>query len=113
MTEPADVVDAQIAAYEAGDAAKFASYYADDAVCVTLPAEITNAAGREAIERVWGELFARRRLRVQIANRISLGPFVVDHERVTRDTGDVVEAIAVYEVRDGLIRNVWFFAPRA
>ena len=37
------------------------------------------------------------------------GNKVVDHERIVGLGAEVVEAIAVYEVEDGLIKNVWFF----
>jgi hypothetical protein len=33
--------------------------------------------------------------------------WVLDHERITGD-GEPFEAVAIYEVRDGLIRKVWF-----
>ena len=36
---------------------------------------------------------------------------VIDHERVIGIRDGPMEAVAVYEVRDGLIRNVWFFFP--
>ncbi|MDX2238715.1 MAG: nuclear transport factor 2 family protein [Hyphomonadaceae bacterium] len=109
---PTDIVDAQIAAYVAGDAAAFAAFYAPDAVCVSLPADRVVARGREDIERVWAEVFARRQVQFALLNRIAHGDFVIDHERVTRTAdGVAVEAIATYEVRAGLIRHVWFFEP--
>jgi len=39
------------------------------------------------------------------------GNKVVDHERIVGLEAEPVEAIAVYEVVDGLIRTVWFFSP--
>jgi hypothetical protein len=108
------VVDAQISAYVAGDATRFAQHYAQDAVCMSLPREKIVASGRDEIERVWGVLFARRSVDFELVNRIALGDFVVDHERIiNRETGAIIEAIATYEVRDGLIQRVWFFEPHA
>jgi len=48
--------------------------------------------------------------RAERADRIVSGPIVVDHEliRGLPPERGVPEAIAVYEVRDGKILNVWF-----
>ena len=41
-----------------------------------------------------------------------MGPFVVDHERLTGvPDGSPVEVIGIFEVRDSLIRRVWFVPP--
>jgi putative hydrolase of HD superfamily len=47
---------------------------------------------------------------VTIVKRIVTGPIVVDHEHVVGVPEDKrkPDAIAVYEVRDGKILNVWF-----
>ena len=42
-------------------------------------------------------------------NRMVSGNTVVDHERITGLQPGVLEAIAVYQVSDGLIRAVWFY----
>lgn len=108
------LIDAQIAAYVAGDAAAFAAFYAKDAVCVRLPEGKVIASGRREIETVWGNLFDRRdgAVRFELVNRLELGAYVADHERVSRSTdGTLVEAFAIYEVRDGLIARVWLIEP--
>lgn len=107
-----EVVDAQLADYVAGDAERFASHYAVDAVCVRLPEGEIIAAGRSEIAKIWGALFARRTARVTIVNRTVLGSVVVDHERVTNnETGHTIDALASYFVQDGLIHRVWFLGP--
>ena len=40
-----------------------------------------------------------------------LGNKVIDHERVVGIKEVPIEAVAVYEVVDGLIETVWFFYP--
>lgn len=112
VSDPVAIVDAQIEAYVAGDAARFAGWYAEDARCVRLPSGDVVAEGRAEIERVWGALFAARKVRFELMSRIASGPFVVDHERITRERdGYTFDAIASYEVIDGLIRRVWLFEP--
>ena len=44
--------------------------------------------------------------------RVEQGAIVVDKERVTGMGPEVVFALAIYEVEDGLIRRVWFARPR-
>ena len=44
-----------------------------------------------------------------IAKRIVFGNFVVDHEQLTRAPAPgMIEAIAIYEIRDGKIVRVTF-----
>jgi len=45
-------------------------------------------------------------LHCEIRNRIAVGKYVVDHERISRG-GQQIEAIAVYEVEGETIRKVW------
>ena len=40
-----------------------------------------------------------------------LGNKVIDHERVTGIREEPLEALAIYEVSDGVIETVWFFYP--
>ena len=111
-SDPAEIVDAQIRAYEAGDAEAFAELYAEDAECVALPSGRVIAAGREDIRRVWGEVFARSRREVTIARRMVEGRYVIDAERVRiLATGQRVEATAIYLVGKALIEQVWFLDP--
>jgi len=113
MPTAAAIVDAQIAAYVAGDIEAFCARYADDAICVRLPTSHVIAHGKAEIEAVWGSLFAAREgaIHFELASRMELGAFVTDHERVVRKDGRSFEAIAIYEVRDGLIARVWLIEP--
>jgi hypothetical protein len=40
-----------------------------------------------------------------------MGNKVIDHERIAGIREQPLEAVAVYEVTQGLIRTVWFFYP--
>lgn len=108
-SDPAQIVDAQIRAYEAGDTDAFAALYAEDAVCAALPSGRVIAAGRAEIAEVWGALFARSKRSVTIAQRIIDGRYVIDAEKVRiLATGQLVEASAIYLVGEHLIERVWF-----
>lgn len=108
-SDPAQIVDAQIRAYEAGDADAFAALYAEDAVCAALPSGRVIAAGREDIRRVWGAVFAHSPRQVTIARRMVEGRYVIDAERVLVEaTGTLIAATAIYLVGEQLIERVWF-----
>lgn len=112
MPDAPAIVDAQIRAYERGDAHAFAVLYAEDAVCSELPSGRIVANGRAEIERVWGALFAQGPRCVRIVERIARGCFVIDVEQVTLPkAGKLVEAIAIYQVGDRGIERVWFPMP--
>ena len=107
---PEAVVQAQLEAYNARDIDAFLATYADDVKLFELPEKLLSE-GTAAMREQYGKLFKDERLHATIVNRIVMGNTVVDHERVrlTFPQGPgTVEAVAIYEVRDGKITNVWF-----
>jgi hypothetical protein len=62
------------------------------------------------MEEVYKSLFEKAsNLHVKIVNRIVLGKFVIDREKVTGFAdGRVIHAVAIYKVQDDLIGRVWF-----
>ena len=104
------VVQAQLEAYNARDIDAFIATYADDVKLFELPEKLLSQGTATMRER-YGKLFKDERLHATILNRIVMGNTVVDHERVrlTVPQGPAtLEAIAIYEVRDGKITAVWF-----
>ncbi len=107
---PEAVVQAQLEAYNARDIDAFVATYADDVQLFELPDKLL-LRGADQLRERYTKRFADERLHATIVNRIVLGNTVVDHERVrlTLPQGPgTVEAIAIYEVRDGKISTVWF-----
>ncbi len=104
------VVQAQLEAYNARDMDAFLVTYSEDVALYELPDKLL-ARGREQMRKDYTRVFADERLHATIVKRIVVGNTVVDHERVrvTLPEGPgTVEAIAIYEVRDGKITTVWF-----
>jgi hypothetical protein len=105
------VVQAQVDAYNAHDIDAFASCYADNVTISDLSGKRPVIAGIPALKKAFAFLAkAPKTFHVVIVQRTATGPTVVDHERVMglpAGKGQP-EAIAVYEVRDGKIQNVWF-----
>ena len=104
------VVQAQLEAYNARNLDAFIATYAEHVKLFELPEKLLSE-GIAPMREVYGKLFKDERLHATIVNRIVMGNTVVDHERVRVTTPrgpGTVEAVAIYEVRDGKIINVWF-----
>jgi uncharacterized protein (TIGR02246 family) len=108
-SEPERIVQRQVEAYNARDLEAFLAHYAEDVEVFGFPAEPW-MSGIDQFRERYGELFRNSpELHAEITTRIVRGPYVIDEERVTgmQDRPEV-RAVAIYEVRDGLIRRVWF-----
>jgi uncharacterized protein (TIGR02246 family) len=103
------VVERQLAAYNARDAAAFAATYAENVELFDFPAK-ARLTGRVKLQASYTQFFeAAPKLHCEILHRSVFGNRVVDHERVTGlPNGTALEAVAVYEVENGLIRRVTF-----
>jgi hypothetical protein len=109
---PRDIVDRQMRAYNARDIDAYCALYASDAVISTLNDGTEYARGIDAIRRYYTTRFSNSpSLHYDIKTRIELGNFVIDHERVTGIGEGTLEVIAIYEVRDSLIRSLRAIRP--
>jgi hypothetical protein len=110
-SSPVDVVQRQLEAYNARDLERFVAQY-DDAVQVFRPPVSEPAISGKA---QFAQYYAANRfnlpgLRAEILARMVLGNRVIDHERI-HGVGDTpFEVAVVYDVAEGLVRTVWFFA---
>ena len=109
--DPVAVVQRQLEAYNARDLDRFAAQYAEDIALYRMPAEQPTTRGKQQFREVYRQRFASANLHAEILSRIVTGSKVIDHERIVGIRDVPIEAVAVYEVRDGLIRTVWFFYP--
>ena len=106
-----DVVQRQVDAYNARDLRRFVAQFSDAVQVFRPPSTQPSIAGKARL----AEYYAQNRfnlpgLRADILHRIVLGGRVIDHERIHGVRDEPFEVAAVYEVVDGLIRTVWFFA---
>ena len=107
-SSPESVVDAQLAAYNNRDLEAFLSFYAEDAVLAKHPDQVTQT-GKAEIRTRYQRNFSNPNVRAEVIKRVTFGRFVVDHERVTAPPAKgELEAVAVYEVKDGKITRVTF-----
>jgi uncharacterized protein (TIGR02246 family) len=102
-----DLIQRQVNAYNARNVDAFLSTYADDAKLYVYPNQL-EVSGRDQIRAHYERLFTSNpKLHRQIVHRSIAPHIVVDHERVTGLADkDPEEAVAIYEIKNGLIDNV-------
>jgi uncharacterized protein (TIGR02246 family) len=122
MTTPVDereseaLAQRQLDAYNARDLEAFAACFADDVEMRLLGSETVAWKGREALRKSYGPMFRDSpELHCELVNRIVMGPYVFDQEKVTGRGGGTgtTRVVATYEVRDGLIARIWFARPES
>src|SRR5689334_5444660 len=107
MLGSADVVAANLVAYNARDLEAFAACFDPDVEIHDLLGA-TVVRGIAEVRARYGALFAASpRLHSRILRRSVLGALVCDHELVTGRAGGDVEFLITYEVSGGRIRRVW------
>lgn len=108
-----EVVQSQVDAFNARDAAGFAEHYSPDAELVGADG-IVMLAGREAILSFYSALFeASPDLHVEVGARITAGDWVIDEESVSGIESEGmpadVHAAMIYHVEDGRITRSQMF----
>lgn len=110
-SEAERVVQAQVDAFNRRDVDAFMAAYAPDAIHWAFPSD-TTFAGAARIRAHYTELFSdpdASRLHATVRNRMVKGPYVIDEEYIVGlPADDPHVSVIIYEVVDGLIRNVWF-----
>ncbi len=104
---PEMLVQRQLNAYNAKNLDSFLDTYSDDIELYDFPDKLTSK-GKEEMRKRYGPMFSNlKKLHCKIVDRIVLNNTVIDHEYVTADDR-AIQAIAIYEVKDGKIVKVTF-----
>lgn len=107
---PEQLAQEQLDAYNARDLQRFIACYGDDVKLYKPPAAEPFMVGRDAMAAHYAaNRFNLPALQAELRGRLVVGNKVFDHERVHGIRAEPYEVLAAYEVREGLIRNVWFF----
>lgn len=105
---PEKVVQRQLEAYNAQNLPAFVATYSDSIEIYRFPNRLT-MTGKASLEKSYGELFKKfPQNYAALLGRIVQGNTVIDQEKVTGRGPNEVRATAIYEVKNGLIRRVWF-----
>ncbi|MCP8971162.1 nuclear transport factor 2 family protein [Ectobacillus ponti] len=103
-----DAVQWQLDAYNSKDVEKFLQAYTDDVTAYDHP-DMLLFSGKEAMRERYSKLFSQYpNMHCELVHRARLGSHVMDHERITGRGGEPIEALATYELQDGLIKRIWF-----
>lgn len=104
---PEMLVQRQLNAYNARDLEAFLDTYSDNIELYDFPEKLS-AKGKDVMRKEYGAMFKSiEGLHCKIIDRIVLGNTIIDHEYVTFKD-QVLQAIAIYEVKDGKIVRVTF-----
>ncbi|MEM8897020.1 MAG: nuclear transport factor 2 family protein [Bacteroidota bacterium] len=109
MPTPEQLAQEQLDAYNARDIDAFLAPYADSVEIYNFPDQFVYA-GKENMRSRYGNMFEKTPdLHCELVNRIVMGNTVIDQEKVTGIPGrELLEAIAIYKIKDGKIAQVYF-----
>jgi hypothetical protein len=104
------IVQRQMEAYNRRDVDEFCSYFAADAVTRLYENDEQLAVGSEEIRALYAQRFAENpRLQLTVQARMTLDNVVIDRELISGfDGGVTIEALAIFEIRNGLIQRASF-----
>lgn len=109
----AAVVQRQLEAYNAQDVEAFVACYAPD-VIIIREEDGSTQTGRDGMRERYAAMFKRfPKNRATVLQRIVVGDYAVDEERIDGRDGPPFRTIAVYRVKDGLITHVRFMGREA
>ncbi|WP_327066663.1 nuclear transport factor 2 family protein [Kitasatospora sp. NBC_01250] len=106
MTDPREVVEQQLAAYNSHDIDAFVATYAEDVVINRRTG--SPLQGHQALRDTYTGQFAEGRCRAEIVGRLTEGDWVVDHEVAHGLADEPLRVLVAYRVREGLIDRVDF-----
>ena len=111
---PLAIIQNQVKAYNSRDIETFIVCHHPDVELFNFSAQEPFARGREAIRRIYGDVFENSpKLNTEVLNRIVFDNKVIDHEIVTnRKEIAEMELIAIYEIEDEMIRKAHFVRKR-
>ncbi|HJW08981.1 MAG TPA: SgcJ/EcaC family oxidoreductase [Holophagaceae bacterium] len=110
-TSAEGVVQRNLDAYNAHDARALADTFAPDAQFIQHPG-ILVFDGRDAIYKGYADVFRKNgKAHCQVLHRSTLGLRIVDEAEFTGLGKVPVKGLVIYDVRNGLIQNVWAIPP--
>jgi hypothetical protein len=110
---PEEIVDGQLAAYNAGDLDAFLDHFVENVPVLSFPsgevmADRSGAAFRERFRTLFAD---HPGVKATLVSRVVTGNIVVDQEHITNPTsGEVRTVVAMYEVGPARIERMWFVA---
>ena len=108
VKSPVDVIKEEVKAYNARDIDGFLATYAPDAKIYLFPDNLIMSGHEEMRTRYKTRFDSAPNLHCEIVNRIVLGDYVIDREKITGiEEGKETHAVLIYEIKEGLIQKAW------
>lgn len=102
------IVQKQVESYNSGDLDAFLNCYTENVLVQNFPAD-TLYIGHEKMRKNYRGLSPKnKKYHVEVLNRITVGNYVIDHEKVTGG-GRVTKQVAIYEVADRISSMTFIF----
>lgn len=103
------IVDRQLQAFNDKDLDAFLDCYSDDVICRMLESEKILTEGKEQLKDTMKSSFeSKLDAKSILISRINHNDLVIDHEKLENYLeGKVIKTVAIYEVKDGKISNLW------
>lgn len=100
----------QLDAYNQQNIEEFLEVYSEDVVVMHFPGDEIVCKGKDKMRERYSQLFKNNpNQHAELLSRMVKGNIVFDYEYVTgRSNGQVIKAIAIYEILDNKIQKVWF-----
>ncbi len=110
MTMSEELAQRQLDAYNNRDIEAFAMCYAENVQLFRLQSSEMFCEGRDQLRQSYGTMFATHPdLHCELVKRVVCGEIAIDEEKVSGLMADTqLHAVAIYEVKDGLICRAWF-----
>ncbi|MAT89269.1 MAG: steroid delta-isomerase [Flavobacteriaceae bacterium] len=104
---PIEVIEKQVASYNAKDLESFSNCFAEDVLVRIFPDQ-TLYEGRQTLKSKYADYYnSVSSTSVAVTNRIALNGYVVDAETAT-DNGKKKKQVAIYQVNNGEIKTMSF-----
>jgi len=101
------IIDVQLAAYNSGNIEAFIKTHTKDVKVYNFPGRL-KTSGRSELKLEYSELFKSiPDLHCKIEKRLVMGSIIIDYELI-QTNASLIKAIAIYEVKNGLINRVSF-----
>ncbi|MBC8171867.1 MAG: nuclear transport factor 2 family protein [Anaerolineae bacterium] len=105
---PEQVVQQQLEAYNAHDIDAFMATYSPTIQIMNFPSGAVIYTDPAVMRTDYQRYFANGLPHAEVSKRMTNGNFVIDYEVGHDQNKGDWQAIAIYEVVDGLIQRVWF-----
>ncbi len=104
-TAAEQIVQRQLEAYNRHDVEAFAATYSDDVEIVQHPG-IVRVKGKAALKAYYGPFLQRLKPIARVPHRTVMGDRIADVEAITVGGAEHCCAVAIYQVKNGLITRV-------